>query len=321
VPQLSADGMTVARVGNPTDGTNAFVVDMQAGLTRVQAVRQLTREVVVDVNDPAQTINTEKFVALTGHVFDLGISANGRRIAFTTARQRFPLAPPNLIGSAPSSQGLVELYLVDLDSGALQRVTHGLVGPDEASINPTSAKTPGAKAVAEEGATAPSLAGGLIAFASTASNLAAGDSNEASDAFVVDDGAGARVPTQSTIDPGPTVKQPKPWSLTLRAFSLPNGDVRVVAGVPAAGQVRAKVSPEPDVAVPVRKLAAAKRRAPKLGRVAIELELPKRLRPLARTREGLYGVARVTFHRPGRKTLHGRVQVRFYVHPKGGRAR
>ena len=45
IPQLSADGRTVALLGNPTEATNVFLVDMRAGLSR-QAVRQLTREIV-----------------------------------------------------------------------------------------------------------------------------------------------------------------------------------------------------------------------------------------------------------------------------------
>jgi len=321
VPQLSADGKTVVLIGNPTEAMNLFLVDMAPGLSRGQAVRQLTREIVVDPFNPAGTINIHPYVPLTGHIFDLGISPDASSIAFATARQRFPLAPPNMIGSPPSSPGLVELYLLDRGSESIQRVTHGASGVDEPSDDPTH-QDPESASEGGAGASSPSLAaGGLISFASTATNLVAGDSNEASDVFLVENVVGPRVPTGSTIDPGPTVKQPSSWHLTLRAFSLPNGDVRVVAGVPAAGQVRAKVSPEPDVEVGARKLAAAKRRAPKLGRVAIQLELPKRLRPLARTREGLYGVARVSFHGRGRKTLHGRVQVHFHVHPGGGRSR
>lgn len=317
VPQLSADGRTVALIGNPAEAANLFVVDMAAGLTRAQAVRQLTLAPVIDPSDPVGTINSAEHVARTGHVFDLAISADGRRIAFTTARQQFPLAPPNLIGSPPSSQGLVELYLIDLEIEATQRVTHGLLGVDEPSGNPSTAKNPAGAAVAEEGATAPSLADGLIAFGSTAANLTAGDSNEAGDVFVVEDPQQPQVTASSEIGPGPPGKGPGGrWRLTLSAISMPDGAVKVVAGVPAAGGLRATVSPEPGVDVGTRRLAGARKRAPRVGQVAIELELPKRLRRLARTQEGLHGVARVSFRRAGRKTLHGKVQVRFQVHPK-----
>jgi hypothetical protein len=323
VPRLSADGRTAVLIGNPTEATNLFLVDMATGLTRAQAVRQLTEETVIDEADPAGTINTEKYVARTGHIFDLAMSGDGRRIAFTTARQVFPLAPPNLIGLPPSSQGLVELYVIDRESEALQRVTHGRLGVDEPSINPTSATNPAGAAVAEEGAKSPTLgAEGLVAFGSTAANLVAGDSNEAGDVFTVDDLAQPRAPAFAEIDPGPGSKRrARPWRLTLSAFSLPDGDVRVVAGVPAAGRLRTRVQPEPGGELRARGLTATRTTASGPGRIAIELELPNRLRRLARGREGVYAVARVSFRHRGREPLHGKVQVRFHVHPesKGSR--
>jgi WD40-like Beta Propeller Repeat len=321
VPRLSADGRTVATIGNPTEATNLFLVEMAPGLSRAGAVRQLTREIVVDPSNPNGTINASQYVALNGHIFDLALSADGQRIAFATARQRFPLAPPNLIGSPPSSVGLVELYLIDLRSEAIERATHGVGGVDEASINPVLIDN--LTAPKGDGAGAPSFgAGGLIAFSSNASNLVANDSNEASDVFLVEALEKPMVASTATISPAPApLRRRHPWRLTLRAFSLPDGDVKLVAGVPAAGRLRTKVGSEPDDEVHARRLVGDRARASKAGRVAIELELPSRLGRLAHTREGVYGIARVSFRHRGRRVLHGRIQVRFHIHRReeGGR--
>jgi Tol biopolymer transport system component len=310
VPRLSTDGRTVALIGNPTEATNVFVVDMSAGLSRKQAVRQLTREVPIAAAEGPSGINSLKNIPLDGHVFDLGISADGRRIAFATARQRFPLAPPNLIGSAPSSLGQVELYAIDLDDESIQRVTHGIGGFGEPSLGPSGFVTQGA------GASAPSFGGGLISFVSTASNLTAGDGNDAGDVFTVEDREAPRVAAASSISAAPGGRRHRVgWRLKLSAFSLPDGAVRLVAVVPARGGLHAGVSTELGVSPHSRRLDAARARARRSGPVAIELRLPPALRHLARSREGVYATAAVKFHSHGRPTLRGRVQVRFHSHP------
>jgi len=316
VPQLSADGRIVALIGNPTEAANAFLVDMTPGLSRAQALRQITRETVVDPADPVGTVNALGRISLTGHVFDVALSGSGRQVAFATARQRFPLAPPNLITAPPASMGMVELYFVDLQTEAMQRLTHGLGGQDE----PSFSALPNPETSAQEGlgATAPTLGGNRIAFASTASNLVAEDSNEASDVFLLADQLESGPPGGSVVPPGPAPWQKKtPWKLTLSAFSLPDGGVRIVAGVPAAGKLRTKVAAEPgSKPLAAKQLVQARASAKRGGRVAIELELPRRLRGLARTREGVYATASVSFHHAGRKVLRGRVQIRFHVHAK-----
>jgi Tol biopolymer transport system component len=311
VPRLSADGRTVVLIGNPTEATNLFTVDMGAGLSRAQAVHQLTREVVVNQADPGRGVNEEAFVPLNGHVYDLAISPDARRIVFASARQRYPLSPPNLVGSPPSSLGLVELYTVDLDSETLQRVTHGFGGVAEPSLAKTG------KAANGFGASSPSLGGaGLIAFASTASNLVAGDGNEASDAFLVaEEGTPAGSGTLALSAGPPAPKWKQAWRLTLSAFSLPDGSVRLVAVVPAAGRLLAGIGAEVGDAKRPRKLPARRAWALKSGSVPIELHLPRRYQHLARGKGGLFATARVSFRRKGRKTLRGKLQVRFHVHP------
>ncbi|HUB99556.1 MAG TPA: hypothetical protein VMS11_07015 [Solirubrobacterales bacterium] len=310
VPRLSAGGRTVVLVGNPTEATNLFSVDMGAGLSRAQAVRRLTREVVVNPTEPAKGVNEEAYVPLNGHIYDLAISPDARRIVFASARQRYPFSPPNLVGSPPSSLGLVEVYEIDLDAETLQRVTHGVGGVSQPSLAKSG------KASNGNGASSPSIGGDRIAFASTASNLVEGDGNEESDAFLVaaaDTPAAAGAVVLSAGPPAPKRKQP--WRLTLSAFSLPDGSVRLVAVVPAAGQLRAGVGAEIDGAKRPRKLPPRRAWALKAGSVPIELHLPHRYQHLARGREGLFATVGVSFRRKGRKTLHGKLQIRFHVHP------
>jgi hypothetical protein len=315
VPQLSADGRTVGLIGNPTNATNAFVVDMGDGLSRAEAVHQLTAEIPIRPTEPQSVINQEPYIALNGHLYSLAISPDGERLAFATARQQFPLAPPNLIGSPPGSLGLVELYMVDLEAEALQRVTHGDGGAGEASL--ATAGTTGQG----DGAGSPSFGDGgrLIAFSSTASNLVEGDGNEASDAFVVEDLTTPPTAGGANISPPPAESIRKPrWRLVLSASSLPNGDVRLVATVPAAGVVRARVGAAlGSASASSRRLAATGAKAGAGGPVPLTLRLPRRFGRLAHSHEGLYATARVSFRGVGGKPLHGELEVRFHAHPRG----
>lgn len=319
IPQLSADGRTVALIGNPIGSTNVYLVDMSDGLSRRQAVRELTREIPVSSAEPAQGVNTLANIPINGFVFDLTISGDGKRIAFATARQQFALAPPSLIGVPPASLGLSELYLIDLDGETLRRVTHGDGGGSEASFAAGAQLTEVQHGL---GATTPSFgaAGNLIAFASDASNLVEGDGNDAKDAFLVDVAAASREIGSAGISPGPRQRRAKRrWRLTLSAFSLPDGRVRLVAVVPSAGKLRAGAWGKLGAEARARRLAAADKPARRRagGPVKLTLALPRPLRGLAHSREGVYAMAHVSFHR-GRKTLHGELQVRFHAHPRHG---
>src|SRR5262249_20997245 len=114
----------------------------------------------------------------------------------------------------------------------------------------------------------------------------------------------------------------RPWRIVVTAHSLPGGEVRIVAVVPAKGSLRAKVGAEPDGPVRAKRLGAARGRALQSGRVALELRLPRRLRHLAHSGEGVYAMARVSFHAKRRKTLRAKVQVRFHAYtPKHGKGK
>lgn len=314
VPQLSADGRWVAVLGNPTEAANAFLVDMSPGLSRVQAVRQLTAQVPVFPTDESAVVNRDPYVPLNGHVYDLAISADGGRVAFATARQRFPLTPPILIGSPPARLGLVELYLANLETGSLQRLSHGVAGASEPSLS----ESPGVTGKDGTGAGAPTIGGdgSLVGFASTAWNLVAGDGNKASDVFLMEDEAQAPG-TGTVILPSPRKpRKPRPArKLTLSSFSLPNGKVRVVAVAPTTGKLRASAAAPLEVGSQPRPLDRKKARARANRPVKLVLALPPRLRHLAKTRSGLYATVRIVFRAAGGKKLSAEQQVRFYVHP------
>jgi WD40-like Beta Propeller Repeat len=322
VPQLNADGTLVSLIGNPIGGSNVYLVDMRAGLSRRQAMRELTREVSVSATDPTAGFTDPKNIPLNGFVFDDAISADGNRMLVATARQRFPLAPPNLVTAPPAQVGMVELYLIDLEGDTIQRVTHGFGDVGEPSLVPNfTPSTTGA-----DGATSPSLSanGQVFAFASTASNLVPGDGNDASDAFAIEDEEDSRAPAANAISSGPRRKRFKSSKrLTLSAVSLPSGAVQLRAIVPAAGTLRARATGSLEVDAPPRSLALATKRARKRGwgMVRVGLHLPRPLRHLSHTRDGVYALARVSFRRHGGGVLRGEIQVRFHAHSKQERGR
>jgi WD40-like Beta Propeller Repeat len=317
IPQLSADGRTVAVIGNPIGSTNVFLVDMGDGLSRRQALDEITREVPLSATEPAAGVNAQANIPVNGFVFDVAISANGQRVAFVTARQQFALSPPRLIGSPPSSLGLTELYLVDRDAETLRRVTHGYGEFTEAS-SARNSQGEAQNGINGLGARSPSFDGNgaLLAFASDAANLVEGDGNDAKDAFLVDVDAASTASGPEEISPGPRRRRLKRrWRLTLSAYSLPDGRVRLVAVVPAAGRLRAAAWGKLGPQVRTRRLAKAGKRARGKagGPVKLTLGLHPPLGSLAHTKEGVYATARVSFRR-GHRTLRGKLQIRFHAH-------
>ncbi len=123
----------------------------------------------------------------------------------------------------------------------------------------------------------------------------------------------------SSISPPPAERPPKPrWRLVLSAFSLSNGDVRLVATVPAAGALRARVGAAlGSASASSRRLAATRASARSSGPVPLILRLPRRYRRLAHSREGLYATARVSFRGTGGKPLHVDLEVRFHAERRG----
>ena len=137
-PQLSADGRTVALIGNPTEATNVYVVNMQEGLSRAEAVRQLT---LGDSGQCHQSGRGDQSGTLRPAQWPHIRHRHCRRWGTDRLHHcapEVPPAPPNLISSPPSSLGLVELYLIGLEGETLQRLTHGAGGTGNHRLPPAS---------------------------------------------------------------------------------------------------------------------------------------------------------------------------------------
>jgi hypothetical protein len=262
-PRLSANGEEVAfgsnarlivegydfnrgEEGNPTD---LFVASMRPGLTRDQALTQVT-----EAGSPASDAESEP-------VNDFEISPDGQQLAFSTLRTLFTLGWPTPVSAPLPEIGIDELYDADLGDGTLTRVTHGYEGEGEQSQQPyttTSQETGDPyKALPGEpdelGALTPDFSGDghQLVFSSTAANLVYGDGNSPSepvDCCVAGDGSDVfsvtRVqfpgePPAQSISPPPQLALGPAWRLGLTVRSRPDGSVLLYVSVPGAGSVRA----------------------------------------------------------------------------------
>jgi hypothetical protein len=242
-----------------------------------------------------------------GNITGCAISADGTRVAFTTTRQHFSTAPFALITEMPSAVSeLSELYVLNLEGDMIERATPGAGQNVSESVM-----------VGVEGANAPSFGGDrLIAFASEADNLVAGDANEASDVFTIESPPPTPV-GQSTVSPRPAPTAiPPGWRMTANAYSRPDGDVRLVARVPGAGTVRAAARAQVGTRLKSSRVAATRHRSKSASVVSLELKLGRGRRALAR-KPGLVTRIDVTFTGRGGNPLHVDLQGRFLVHQKG----
>jgi Tol biopolymer transport system component len=330
VPQLSADGWTAVLIGDPDSSSNVFLLDMHEGLDRLQALRQMTREVpVANLEDPGAS---SEYVSQAGNVYEAAISPDGRRIAFTTQRQQFPLAPPYFNEAQPAQLGVLELYQIDLTDESLVRVTHG---PGTAPSNEGEAVT----GVATTGASSPSYSADdlTLAFTDTASNLVAGDANHASDAF--------------TVIYQPTLQSPGPveigsvsagleparaqWRLSVVPTVRRDGSVLLQVDVPGPGTLsataraavpvasradsvrgrderprsRAARSNSAAIAVRSRTVASARMTASLASLLELPLRVSPRYRALLGAHGGLYALVRVEFRGSGGPALTQTVAV------------
>jgi WD40-like Beta Propeller Repeat len=257
VPQLSADGQTVAFLaqaptfsqgsdfGQDVENTpsDLFVADMAPGLDRVQALTRLTEVASANLTD----------FSTTAPIVDLGISPDGGQVAFTTERTAFPLGSPAFISTRASVPGMVELFDADLANETLTRVTQGYEGEPAEHPHPPeiAGQDPYNRISSTDGALSPSFSGDgdLLAFSSTASNLVYGDGNtppidstkvDGSDAFVVERLIFKGSPAQQYVSPPPPNPLLEPaWLLGVTAVSRPDGSVLLDVDAPAAGGLRA----------------------------------------------------------------------------------
>lgn len=317
VPVLSSDGDRVALVGQPDGYANAFVAET-AGPS-AGTVRRLTETSPLPLGDPCQE-GDQAFAAVAAEIKAIAISPVGDRIAFTTQRQRFQLSPPNLVTPPPTSVGAEELYLLDLGTLTLERLTHG------ATLSEPSRKEepnqPGTNSVSFDGS------GETLAFASGAYNLVPADGNGfgngaagalGTDVFVVSDPRSTSSAGTTRISRPPAAIRPQArWELTARVSSRPDGSVRVAVGVPGAGRLGAAARTIPAKGSSARKVAAARRHAQLASVLVFVLHPAPGLLGRVRAPGGLETTLRLRFAGTGGKPLTDILSVRFRCH-RGGK--
>jgi len=334
LPRLNADGSKAVFIANApylasggefgsayefTD--DLYEATMEGGLTRVEAVHQLTE---VAAARKAEAL-------LDAPVTDDAISPAGEKVAFTTVRGVFPLQSLSFLSAPISIAGESELYVADLVNDTLTRVTHGYRGEEEPSEQPHLEEGGGSKDTYEgsDGTFAPSFTsnGEEIAFSSTAANLVYGDGNTPPlHTFQTGGGADSFVIRQIPFTPEPPhqeISEPPPnpapvgyWQLYASGEPA-SGGATVTALVPGAGTVTASASAP---AVTRGTFAAGSATSTSAGPIAVHLALPAALARYARS-GGLTASVRVAFSAAGHATLVQRIAVTFDAAPGSFSAR
>jgi Tol biopolymer transport system component len=331
-PQLSANGQKVAILSNrprtgemsrtleeeeTTPTANAFVVNMAPGLSRAQALTQVTAWAGYHFADGAST----------GAIENLAISPDGNRVAFTTSRIDFPLVPPALI--TPALGGIPEpnLYVADLAAGTLSLVSYGYEGE------------PANGAVAS-----PSFSGDgdTLAFSSSATNLVYGVYNKGNSeghsgsVFVASEITSPTVAGVQSFSAAPAAPLvPQSWEILASAAPGPHGTMLVYVDVPGAGTLKAGAKAEVPVTVTVvaksakgkrarkqkrtiiaaRTVASAKASATGAGTIELRLTSAAAYKALVSSHDGLYATVALSFAAKGRPTLTKDIQVTFHGTP------
>jgi hypothetical protein len=129
LPQLSADGLSMAVIGSPEENNDLFLVEMAPGLDGAHSVQQLTKWTNPSPGTPSgleQFFQKSEYLVFTGPIRQCAISPDGTRIAFTTLRQSFTQSPQLLTTPQPVAPSIaVELYQIDLEGQTIERVTPG----------------------------------------------------------------------------------------------------------------------------------------------------------------------------------------------------
>jgi hypothetical protein len=279
LPALSGDGYSVAFLTGsglrPTEfpGTtlDLFLTDMRPGITRKSATVELTRAPIS--GDPAAG------PPLTS----LAMSSGGRYLAITTSRTQFALPALGLLGAPRAVPGINELYMVDLQSRTIERVTHSTEGGDIGGS-------------VQDGVTV-SADGGRVAFTSFAGNLFYGDANPSPDAFVA-----TRLPDAAAEGGGPaaaggggssSVKVSRAGPrVFVRGKAKAAGIVVLTISVPAAGTIEAVARGRAGKPPRLRTIAARKTRARGKGSFNVVMRAAPRFR--ARLSKGSKLSARVS---------------------------
>lgn len=190
--------------------------DLRAGVSRKSGAVELTREGAA--NDQLAG----------GNIDGLSVTPDGRHLAITTSRVRFPNGALRLPGTARALPDQREVYVADLQTNTLERVLKAFDGSDANGAAGTQVSI--------------SADGRRVALTSVSSNLFFGDANNRADAFVAFEGAVEAVGTpepEPTIDPGGIIGYPIPDPPRLRISSRHgrNGVLLVTVRAPAAGRI------------------------------------------------------------------------------------
>lgn len=346
-PQLSADGSRVAILSTEPDyehlpdfggvttlkakppPANVFIVNMTPGLTRAQAITRLTEWGSVDFSNSG----------LDGSVNQIAISSDGTRVAFTTERVVFALAPPVLVTPPVNQAETPQLYEANLKAGTLALVSQGYNGEPanhEGSFGGVSA-------------VALSRDGRVLALASGSSNLAFGAINEGSDVFVTEEIDSPPITGQQSVTPLPPGPSGEPgWSISATARPSSDGSLLIDVYVPGAGRLAASASASVAATVAVgshprgrarsprgkrtsatrgargarvrsrtvtviatRQIAHAASATDSEGLLQLRLTPSSRYRSLAYGKDGLYATVTVAFAAPGHRLLTQTLQAGF----------
>lgn len=297
LPALSSDGYSVAFLTGsgprpPVQsgpGLDLYLTDMRPGVTRKQGTTELTRE--TSAGD----------IATSAALNSVAMSPDGRYLAVTTSRTKFALPALQLTGSTRTVPGPPELYVVDLQTRTLERVTRSALGGDVDSGVLDAATI--------------SSGGDKVAFSSFAGNLFRGDANQRADAFVA-----TRLPNptggaggtgggegQSSIQ----VQRSGPRVL-VRAKAKANGIVVLTISVPAAGSIEAVATGKFGKPPKPQTIATRKTHARGRGSLNVVIRAATRFHAALDRGTELKARVKVTF-RPsaGGKRLHAGTVVTF----------
>ena len=286
LPAVSADGTRVAFLASPyprpTNLTgnqlDVFVTDMSAGVSRKAGTIELTRESQQDL----------------ASVQPVTISGDGRHVVFATQRANFVLSSPRLLTDPVVTSSEVELYMVNLDTMEMRRITRALDGGE---TDGSAGDAVGAVSVSGDGR--------AVAFISSASNLFLGDSNSLADAFVTTDerGAGAAAaagePPFADVIPREDSEQTG-QVLAVRLSRAPGGAVRIAVRAPGAGALSVSATSRLKTGRR-RTVAHGRKRVTAAGRASLVLRPAARYRSVVRRQ----------------KRLRARLVIRFSPAPAG----
>ncbi|HEX5610391.1 MAG TPA: hypothetical protein VFX45_09915 [Solirubrobacterales bacterium] len=297
LPVLSGDGSTVAFLTGAgprplvqnAPGLDLYLTEMGPGKTR-KATVELTRD------------NFTSDLESTLPIGSIAMSSNGRFLAMTSGRTKFPLPALQLVGGSRAVPGPQELYIVDLQARTIERVTHSISGGD---VN----------GGAIDGVTI-SADGSQIAFASFAGNLFQGDANGRSDAFLASRMPETPLgpPTGGALGGGASSQKVDraPPRVIVRGKTKRGGVVVLTITVPAAGGIAAVATARTGKAAKPRTVASRKTHVRGKGTFKVVMRAGAAFRPLLQNGGKLEAKVRVTFSpKGGGRKLHGQTTVEF----------